>query len=534
MVMGSMLFVKCKKIQDPTDNLKLFINYNVIKTTVSVSFVDAATDSLIRFDYNFKDVTVNLGGKDADKILDVTGATKSSFTSANGFLAFGVDPSYTPTSGNPIEFTIIAECQGYASTSIPVKLYDESHRSIIINMVDLNNLPTGVVRKTDNSGHISSDIVDNDVVLETSPAGTTGTKAKLTIKQGTKIKDAEGNVLSGDLSAELIYYNNMDQRSLASFPGGLTPSINESGNQGDAMFYSAGFARIEITDENGKKAKTFENEELELTVEIANNTYNKNTGTQIADGDQVPVWSYDLESGIWNFEKDAAIVNVGGTLQATTGISHLTFFNLDWWDLYNVPPPLIGAYIVFRLMFGKDATADPILIPLEITIKKKADGTFINKYLIQAPIDEEYPIGAWGLGNTPVILEIRNMCDVTNVQTEEIIDPSQGVYEIDLENVTPTGQTVNVYFEGWCPNNPDIIIRPTMPFVYREICSGEQWIWTYMHEGYATLYNLNLNSAYSVGVYYDGEFYQEGVILEDPNQNYSIEFTPEVCDIIGQ
>ena len=331
----------------------------------------------------------------------------------------------------------------------------------------------------------------------------------------------------------MVYYSNVDDASLAAFPGGLTASVNLNGNNENVMFYSGGFASIEIRDASGKIAKTFENHNLELTVEIPDNTYNKNTAAQIMAGDTVPIWSYDLLAGSWELEDWTSIENIGGVMQTTAELNHLTFINLDWWIplFFGQPPP--GARLLFSLSL-KSGTDDPLKIPLEIKIRKKEDNTFIKTYMIQAPVDEEYPIGEWGLGNVPVILEIRNMCDIDLYQTVEIDDPSQGLYPITLQNVQPSNKTVTVYFEGWCAGNPDIIIRPSMPFVYKDECGGGEWIWTFMHEGFATLYNMHTNHMYRVGVYYDGEFFEQGFTFDDLNQSYSIEFTKEVCDIIGQ
>lgn len=527
----SVLFVKCKEITDPAEGLKLIINYNVIKTTLSVTFLDAATGEPVGYNTS-KVVNVNLQGQDADKILDVTGANKTSFNSAEGFLGFGVDPSYTPTHNDPLEFTIVANCDGYASTSLPVKLWEESHRSLIIHMVDLNNLPKGVVSKTDYSTFVSDTAVDNEVVIETPAAGTTGTKATLIIRQGTVIKDAGGNILTGNITTNLVYYNNMDDEALAAFPGGLSASVNINGNSQDVLFYSGGFASIEIADATGKIGETFENHDLELIVEVSDNTYNKNTAAQIEDQDTVPLWSYDLETGQWDLEGWTLIEEVGGIFQTTAEISHLSFYNLDWWFPFFPGPPFPSARIQFEFPIKNAGAVETI--PLEITVRKKEDNTYINKFLIQAPIGEEYPIGEWGLGNVPVMLEIRNMCDINTYQTEEISDPSQGLYTIILQNAQPTNESVTVYFEGWCPNNPDIIIRPSIPFVYKDECEGGEWIWSFMHEGFVTLYNMKLNHLYRVGVYYDGELFEEGFTFDDPNLSYSIEFTQEVCDIIGQ
>ena len=172
----TLLFVKCKEITDPAEGLKLIINYNVIKATLSVTFLDAATGNPIGY-YDYKFVNVNVTGKDADKILDVTGTAKTIFSSAKGFLGFAVDPSFVPTPADPVEFTIVAQCTGYATTSQPVQLWEESHRSLIIYMVNLNNLPGGVSSVSDNTIFVTDSLVDDDVVIETPDAGSTATKA---------------------------------------------------------------------------------------------------------------------------------------------------------------------------------------------------------------------------------------------------------------------------------------------------------------------------------------------------------------------
>jgi len=531
LILGSLLFVKCKEIQDPTDGLKLIINYDVIKTTLSITFIDAATGDPIGY-YDNNVVNVNISGKDADKILDATGATKSSFTSASGFLGFGLDPAFTPSQANPIKFTIVAKCNGYASTSKPIAIYQESNQSIIITMVDLNNLPDGVAPATDYSVFVSDSVVDADVVVKTPVSGIPG-RAELTIKQGTMIKDADGNILTGSFTTNMVYYNNQVDEALAAFPGGLTASAELNGTTENVMFYSGGFASIEIIDVSGTKAKTFENNDLELMVEMSNNTYNKNTDALIKDQDTVPIWSYDLESGKWELEEWTLIEESGGMFRTTADISHLSFFNLDWW--YPLGPlfPSAGAMLRFSTIYGiKTTLEDPDTIALEITIRKKADNTFIKKYLIQAPIGEDYPIGGWGLGNVPVILEIRSMCNLSP-QFEDIIDPSQGLYEITLQNVQSTGQTVSINFEGLCPNNPDVIIRPSTPFVYRDECNGGAWIWAFMIDGHAVIHNVQLSHLYKVGVYYDGNFHEEGFTFDNTNLSYSIEFTDDVCNIIA-
>lgn len=63
--------------------------------------------------------------------------------------------------------------------------------------------------------------------------------------------------MAGRLDVLLVYNNNQSEASLNSFPGGFLVTVENNGAQEEGVFISAGLATIEITDQSGRKVKTF-------------------------------------------------------------------------------------------------------------------------------------------------------------------------------------------------------------------------------------------------------------------------------------
>ena len=56
-----------------------------------------------------------------------------------------------------------------------------------------------------------------------------------------------------------------------------------------------------------------------------------NTDTPLKTGDQIPVWSYEIEDNTWQFEKNTTIQEDSGKLSATFTTTHLSWYNLDFY-----------------------------------------------------------------------------------------------------------------------------------------------------------------------------------------------------------
>ena len=184
-----------------------------------------------------------------------------------------------------------------------------------------------------------------------SPGGDTldGAGVRLDISSGTEFFDESGQPFEpeGDTTAKIVFLSG-DPKGLSTtlnsplfaFPGGLEIS-GISGNTPDDLtntsefsFISAGFVAVEITDDAGNRVSGFRNGAVSLTFEVPKSTINPDTSLPLnfSDGG-IPFWSYNEKSAKWSYEGNALIVAENtSTFTLTAQITHLTYFNLDWYQ----------------------------------------------------------------------------------------------------------------------------------------------------------------------------------------------------------
>jgi hypothetical protein len=294
LLISPLFFGGCKKVKNPTEGVKLIIDYNLIQTTFSIRFVDASTGELIGRDGN-KQVEVKIEGQHAVSVIDISGLQKDLYKSTHGFVELALDPGVEPSADNPVKFTVVASTEGYLKTSLPVEVLKNDNNIFEIRMVNLDNPPQGVSKvisdegESDPEGRVKEDL---NVV-------TPGGEVDLKIKSGTILKNSNGEPLTGQLNISLFHFSNLEDESLMAFPGGLNANVEMPGGEYEQVFFfSAGFIALEIADENGKIAETVLNYPLEITMEIPEETYNSDKQAGVAAGDTLPVWSYEVETGI--------------------------------------------------------------------------------------------------------------------------------------------------------------------------------------------------------------------------------------------
>lgn len=193
--------------------------------------------------------------------------------------------------------------------------------------------------------------IDNGNVLLQLPAGTT-------------VTDKNGNPVEGTLTANVTYFSNaVDQAgeeelsSLDAFPGGLSPTeiLGEDGtgnlvgvdNNGDptGTFISAGFAAIEISNENGDRVANINSNDGEngvpITFEVPGSTVIPDSGKSLKEAYAldpnitIPLWSYNEDTGQWKSEGNTKVIeqkNDGASFLVQKKINHLSYYNLDWYQ----------------------------------------------------------------------------------------------------------------------------------------------------------------------------------------------------------
>ena len=96
----------------------LLLDLNFFDTKINIQFQNAETGEIINQD----ELNVYIVGDDADKIVDFEGKKNASYRVKNGLLELAVDPNFTPTETDPIEFTVIAETDEYKWYSLPTQV----------------------------------------------------------------------------------------------------------------------------------------------------------------------------------------------------------------------------------------------------------------------------------------------------------------------------------------------------------------------------------------------------------------------------
>ncbi len=517
----------CKKFGNVTDGLKLIIDYNLIKTTIDVQLIDATSGELIGQNGDVS-VTVHVTGEDRDGIVDITGVQHPDYLylSQNGFVGLALQPNetYTPSETNPVAFDLVINQSGYLATSQHIVIADEGHHFVVVKLVQLGAPPSGVVVRQ------QPDVTQSDGTGKVEIAATVvteGNEASLVIPEGIIIRDAAGNPLVGNLDVTLVYFDNTDEEALKAFPGGMITRVTRTNNtQEDGMFYSAGFVAIEITDDNGNRAASFADGELTLTSRVQPETYNPETQTIVAAGDEIPLWSFDETSGEWTEEETLTIGQGTNGLELIAQLSHLSYFNFDWF--YGGENCYTGSTFYFTL---DQAVCDCYI--MYGTMYRQVDGAYLKTiYMWVCGTDPVYtyyaPAGVpvyivWeeGVYNNFTFdansnpLYIENLC-------------GQSPVYVNMFNPNPSSH-ITIEVEVYCASNPDYVIRPSFGAWFRPVNSWN-WRWAEMVTGWADICNVNVGETYVVGIYYDNEWYETEVTVTQSDYSYvGFELPSDVC-----
>ncbi|MDP3462239.1 MAG: hypothetical protein Q8S18_05550 [Bacteroidales bacterium] len=517
--------LSCKKLKDVTDGAKLIVDFNIIETSIDVKLYDAKTGQLIGFDDD-KSVTITITGSDKNGVLDATGLqpANNQYLSQKGILGLALNPNseYTPSSMRTVSFNIVARLEGYLTTSQHVSLSATGKNFVRINMVALDNPPDGVtVLNESGLGNVFNGQLEESVVVTTP-----GNMAELTIPAGITMKDADGIALSGPLDILLVHFDNTVDEAMSAFPGGLMTNVNlMDGSTADGMFFSAGFVAIEIRDGSGRQAKTFENGTLGLISVVGDNTFNPEAQRNVAAGDVIPLWSYDEETGMWTEEDELIIESNEGSFQISAQLSHLSYFNFDWfWTEYCTYGP------EFNFIVNGDVCD---CFPLEGVMRRQSDNAVISWLYFWICQDE--PVQTFfAPANIPVYIEWfdENNPTITvnaEYQPTMIDNLCQGTPITIYLTAVPYGTIVTAEVEAYCASDPNFIIRPNFS-VYFHKAGDLNLRYAEMVNGYAEICGVEVGATYYIFCYYDGTYYYEPFTVTQTSYEYiNFELPAEVC-----
>lgn len=521
----------CNKFADVGDGLKIIIDYNLIKTSISVQLVDATTGNLIGRDGTVS-VKTTITGRDKEGVVDISGFQNENYVymSQRGFVSLGLlpEPIYKPSESNPISFNIVADYEGYVSTSQHIAIAQEGDNFVVIRMVKLDDPPSGVVVRREDAATVSDATgrVSAPVIVET-PAG----KARLSIPEGIILKDISGSPLQGNIDVLLVHFDNTDPEAMASFPGGLVTNVTRSdGSNEDGMFYSAGFVAIEITDASGRKAANFEQGTIGLVSQVNPETFNPLTGNKVASGDEIPLWSYDEANGFWKEESVLMIGNTSSTLEVQAELSHLSYYNFDWFFggpfcnvgapfVFSINPPIVGCFVMYGTMYRQMDDAFMQTIYMWVCNDTPVDIYFAPSDVPVYIVWHNEPTSSLSVDPLDNPTFIDNLCGANPININIINNPNS------------SNSTVTIHVEAYCASDTTIVIYPSQGAWIWPVNDPNNMRWVEMIAGDAQIMDIQIGGTYGVGLYYRDEWYETEFLVTQSNYSYyDFEIPADVCD----
>lgn len=313
--------------------------FSAIETqTVVLNVHDAKTDLPIQGNLRFNIDEVNnvaaIALSDNVTAPSLANGATYEFVSDTGSLTLQLDETLED-SMFPIVLRVQVEADGYFASGKTV--YIQSSDQSLLESIQLSSKtapPEGVV-----IGQVSGEIGAgglNQTLELSAGADTDEAVGEFAIVTGNELKDADGSSLkSGPVKIEVAYFDPQTENVDELFPGGVSfeADTDAQGVSNGGIFTTAGLMAVDISDSDGNKAHDLGGDNAAtLKFRIPESLNNPETGVPVKEGDVIPVWSRDDQTGQWSMEGPTATVQkdeVGLYVEHKTG--HLSYWNLDWY-----------------------------------------------------------------------------------------------------------------------------------------------------------------------------------------------------------
>lgn len=508
-------------VSDPMEDVHLYFNMVPMSTVVSVNFVDAVGYELI----TDKDVKLEIGTLNSDKIVNLENEAVTEFQSINtGMICFAIKDGLEISPQNPLELNIIATASGYLQNSRALTLTSMKGQSYTMVLANSTNLPGGVTTTTTKSGTAINGITSEEIVIETSPAKPGDARVSVRIPAGTTIFDGSGNKIDGKLTTSAFHFDPGYPEALEVFPGGFVVNASNTKNATTerGTFVTAGFSYFSTKNDKGEVAVTFDKSVL-VTMYIPGGTINPETGLPIANGDVVPIWSYDPDTGIWDKEGTGTAdgPDGDGTYKVELTTKHFSWWNLDWHYgnacYEGTAINLTGDFNSVTLSINRKDNGQLMYSGIYVS----NDDPVLN--LINAPggipvvITAYSSDGCYTNGSVVGSIDVDDLCG-DDVELPIVIPSGAG----------PSGDTtVSFTVSAWCANEPDVRLRPSLMIYMMGDCS---WFFAgYMENGELAIPNLTLGEEYIFGVWFDGHIYDFPYTVNQESYTYEFELPASLC-----
>ncbi len=510
-------------IKNPIEGVTTRISNIPRTTSARVVFTDQNDGKIIKKSR----INVTFTGIDANNVITTNNEPMTS-TIVDSMLVFAIADNIVPSVNKPVELILVAKADNYLSTSQRIVISSPGANDYVIPMVSHTTTVPGITSQSvPNIGTTSAATGTTAPIVASSTSSSTIAGAEITIPAGTILKDKDGVVLSGTVAARITYFDATQPTSVASLPGGFAMRDE---NNAPGSFITAGFAAIDMTV-NGVDVKSF-GSPVNVNLGINLNTINPETGVAVKAGDQIPLWSYDKETGTWKNEGVQTITGAdkpGNSLSVTKkDVTHLSWWNLDWhytgacatsgtkiaFSTGGWQSLFVGLYFVKGNQLWTAGTVnsfDPTLQFFNapnLPMKLKAFLSYSDYYLY-------YPGGEdRSVGN----MTINNLCQVQTVTMPITIPESMAL------------TSVNITVRGICSNG-NILAEGNLDLYMFDYNNGWWKLAGRIVNGNIKIDGLRLNNKYTFSTYYNNEWFYREEMITSKTQSIDINLPPNcpVC-----
>lgn len=469
---------------NPFKDIDIRVDTNVFKYTTMIEVASSSGQSL-------DNATVTLQGPDAAKIYNTDG--KRQFKISGGLLLLALDPKVQPTPGQPVNFSVNITADNYLPISVPVTITTDKTSSMQrAVMINTSRLPQGLNVKTSNVALSPSGATTQPVTLTTATGSGVTETVSIALPAGTQFKDASGNVVSaGSLSVSTIVGNTSSNEVLGLFPGGsltLPEVVTSGGAKAAGTLLPAALTEISM-NAGGTPVKTF-SQPIDITMQLDQNYFNPKTNAVIKAGDQLDVYSYSADNGVWTYENTGTVITASGKLALKVATTHLT-----WFTAASMIPLCSNSY---SIKFSASWLAAGVTHPVTYKVFSSADQKLLTQGVVTVADGTETAVGS--LPTSAVSISFYDV-EGNILATQNLANPcsAPALQTINL-NASPLANNPKVTMQLYvrCPGNTQpVTLLPTFYLYYKETGTQDPFkIIGTVSKGYITTTLLSTSKTY--------------------------------------
>jgi hypothetical protein len=494
----TVFMVSCEIPTDPASILELRLDTNIFTHKGFISITDLADQRSLAGTALKAKVTT----EDARPNFLVTegGLFKDTWDINDGIAAFAVNPSYRGFTA-PITFNLEISGKDYLTKNLEITITPaDSITEIRETFLNLKKVPAGVA-VVQQITTLPSGGSNTAAITIATEASSTNTAAEIVVPADNAFLDTNGaKIISGDLTAQVVYFDGNDEEaSRSSINGNAKSIVDENGDTlTNAIIMPVATADINMSV-GTTEVKKFE-KEITVSMDVSAHYINPSTGKTVKAGDEFKIYSTS-DNGNWVFEKKAAVISRNGKFVIDIQTDHLSTFTLGTilalCDVLSDVLIPISEDLYNRASYGYKAT-------FNLAAGGKRHGDLFKGY----HPDIGYFFNANHAPKEPATLTIMEYRETNPISfTTALLDWCAETVVVpltDLEVLKLGGTSVNLTMSAKCGNNAAIFpsgVRVQIDYnndgTYSDV--------GYVQAGRITIPGISIGNTYSIQVFYDGK-----------------------------